>query len=193
MGNELSEMTLEELWKLFPVILKGHNSEYRHWYETEREDIIRHIGYAGIKRINHIGSTAVPGLLAKPTVDILLEIDRGYNMEQLKNILINNKWILMFYQDEPEIQMGFNKGYTPDGFAEKVYHLHVRYSGDWGELYFRDYLIEYSEVAAEYAKLKESLQEKFEHNRDAYSEAKSEFVLACTKKARGCYGNRYLP
>jgi len=40
-----------------------------------------------------------------------------------------------------------SKGYTPDGFASKVYHLHVRYAGDWDELYFRDFLIAHPDKA----------------------------------------------
>lgn len=46
------------------------------------------------------------------------------------------------------------KGYTQTGFAQKVYHLHVRHKGDWPELYFRDYPVQNADVAAEYAALK---------------------------------------
>ena len=77
------------------------------------------------------------------------------------------------------------------GFAEKVYHLHVRYLDEWNELYFRDYLIEYPEVAKEYSKLKLGLCKRFEHDRDGYTEAKSDFILNVTDKARKKYGNIY--
>ena len=59
--------------------------------------------------------------------------------------------------------------YTSEGFAEKVFHLHVRLNGDWNELYFRNYLIEHKEVAKEYARLKQSLKIQYEHNRDVYT------------------------
>ena len=55
----------------------------------------------------------------------------------------------------------------------------------------RDYLNEYPEVAKEYEKLKLTLWEKFEHDRDAYTNAKTDFVQHWTKEARKKYGNRY--
>ena len=88
-------------------------------------------------------------------------------------------------------RVSFNKGYTKDGFADKVYHVHLRYIGDNDELYFRDYLNEYPEIAKEYEALKLSLWKKYEHNRDAYTDAKSDFVHRFTGKAREKYGNRY--
>lgn len=193
MGKELSEMTLEELWKLFPIILKEHNREYKNWYEIEKESLINCINKKNILRINHIGSSAVEGLISKPTVDILLEIDNKTNIEQLTNTLAQNGWGLMSSRKNPNMQLSFNKGYTKEGFAEKVYHLHVRYYDDWNELYFRDYLIEHRGVADEYGKLKLGLLEKYEHNRDGYTEAKSNFILKYTEKAKEKYGNRYSP
>lgn len=191
MGKELSEMTLEELWELFPIILKEHNLDYKDWYEIEKRKILSAIDKKNIIRINHIGSSAVKGLISKPTVDILLEIDKESNVEQLTNILLNDGWILMSSQKNPHMQLSFNKGYTKEGFAEKVYHLHVRYYGNWSELYFRDYLIEHEEVAKEYGKLKLSLVEKYEHNRDGYTDAKSDFVLKYSNMAKEEYGDRY--
>ena len=57
--------------------------------------------------------------------------------------------------------------------------------------YFRDYLIEHSDVAKEYEDLKLNLWKKYEHNRDAYTNAKTEFVKKYTEKAKVLYGNRY--
>lgn len=94
--------------------------------------------------------------------------------------------------NDPKFRQTYNKGYTKYGFAEKVYHLHVRYYDDWNELYFRDYLREHKDVADEYAKLKLGLWKKYEHDRDGYTDAKSEFVLKVTEKARKEYGGRYI-
>jgi len=60
----------------------------------------------------------------------------------------------------------------------------VRYPGDWDEPYFRDYLIAHPETAAEYAALKIRLHKEFEHDRDGYTKAKSEFIRAVTERAR---------
>ncbi len=193
MGKELYEMTLEELWELFPVIIKEHNTCYKDWYDIEKQKLLDCIDEKNIMRINHIGSSAVEGLLAKPTVDILLEIDNETDIEQLTKILNQNEWILMSSQKDPYMQMSFNKGYTREGFAEKVYHLHIRYSGNWNELYFRDYLMEHKKVADEYGKLKLELKEKYEHDRDGYTNAKSDFILKYSEKARKKYADKYNP
>ncbi|WP_142413879.1 GrpB family protein [Hathewaya massiliensis] len=191
MGKELSEMTLEELWELFPIILKEHNIEYRQWYKIEEEKLLNYLNERDVIRINHIGSTAVKGLIAKPTVDILLEINNESNVEQVKSNLLHSGWGLMSFENNPSMKIVFNKGYTKEGFAEKVYHLHVRYKDNWNELYFRDYLIEHHEVAEEYGKLKLKLIKSYEHNRDAYTEAKSDFILKYTEKAKEEYGDKY--
>ncbi|MFA6940247.1 MAG: GrpB family protein [Clostridiaceae bacterium] len=193
MAKELSEMTLDELWELFPIILKEHNPDYKNWYETEKQSLLNCIDNKDIIRINHIGSTAVEGLIAKPTVDILLEVSNEADIKQLKDILLHNGWLLMSSQKGPSFRMVFNKGYTKEGFAEKVYHLHVRHCDNWNELYFKDYLMEHEEAAVEYGKLKLSLLEKYLHDRDGYTDAKSDFILKYTEKAKEEYGDKYNP
>jgi len=186
-------MSLEELWQLFPILLKDHNPAYKDWYLQEQDALIRTVGQDKVLRINHIGSSAVAGLISKPTVDILMEVGRDCDIEGLKTTLCNAGWQLMSAESEPDFKLSFNKGYTPDGFAEKVFHLHVRYPGDWDELYFRDYLLAHQEVAEEYGKLKQQLKERYEHNRDAYTQAKTEFITKYSKLARAEFGNRYAP
>ncbi|MBB6217988.1 GrpB-like predicted nucleotidyltransferase (UPF0157 family) [Anaerosolibacter carboniphilus] len=99
----------------------------------------------------------------------------------------------MSSRKNPWMDMVFNKGYTKEGFAEKVYHLHVRYYDNWDELYFRDYLKEHEEVAKEYGKLKLELIGKYEHNRDGYTDAKSDFILKYTEMAKQEYADKYNP
>jgi GrpB-like predicted nucleotidyltransferase (UPF0157 family) len=188
--KQLSEMSLEELWKLFPVILKEHNTQYKAWYAVEEKQLLDTLGPEAIIRINHIGSSAVEGLVSKPTVDILLEIDGGVLVDGLIEPLTAIGWGLMRREDNP-IKLIFNKGYTPTGFAPKVYHLHVRYAGDWSELYFKDFLMAHPDTAEEYGRLKMRLQKKLEHDRDAYTEAKTEFIVKYSKAAKQEYGNRY--
>ena len=89
-------------------------------------------------------------------------------------------------------RLSFNKGYTVDGFAEKVFHVHLRYAGDNDELYFRDYLNDNSDIAHEYENLKLKLWKEFEYNRDAYTHAKTDFVKMYTTKAKSLYGDRYI-
>lgn len=193
MKKTLSEMSLEELWQLFPIILKEHNPDYKEWYLTEKNILLNTLSSDTIKRINHIGSTSVKDLIAKPTVDILLEIDSDANIEEIKSKLIAIGWGLMSSSYIPELHLIFQKGYTPEGFAQKVFHLHIRLLGDWNELYFRDYLLMHDDIAEEYGNLKKQLKEKYEHNRDGYTEAKTEFIMKYTKLSREYFGDKYLP
>ena len=186
MRKKLSEMSLEELWQLFPIFLTEHQDCWKEWY-LEEEILLKKV-LPQIERISHIGSTVISSIWAKPIIDILVEVPKGSDLLDYKDLIINNGYICM---SQSKDVLSFNKGYTEDGFAEQVFHLHLRYVGDNNELYFRDYLIEYPEVAKEYEELKLKLWKKYEHNRDGYTNAKTELVKRYTEKARMLYGNRY--
>lgn len=186
MGKKLSEMTLEELWKLFPIFLTAHQEVWKEWY-FEEETLLKRVLTQG-EKISHIGSTAVSSIWAKPIVDILVEAPQTSNLLAYKDLILNSGYICMA---QSENGLSFNKGYTENGFAERVFHLHLRYTGDNDELYFRDYLIEHLDVAKEYEGLKLNLWKQYEHNRDAYTNAKTDFVKKYTQKAKALYGDRY--
>ncbi|SDN20930.1 GrpB family protein [Acetanaerobacterium elongatum] len=191
MSKQLKDMTNEELWQLFPIILTEHNPVWAKDYQDESRLLIQAIGTKNITRISHIGSTSIKGIMAKPTVDILLEISNGTDEHGLISVMEHNGYIYCPQPDNPAPHMMFMKGYTPNGFAEKVYHVHVRYPDDWDELYFRDYLNDNPSEAAEYEKLKKELQQQFTHNRDGYTNAKTEFVNHVTTLARKVLGEKY--
>ena len=188
MSPSLEEMSLEELWQLFPIFLREHQAEWKGWYEEERLRLLSFLPEHQIVRLSHIGSTSVKTGWVKPIVDILLEIPKAADMAVMRDLLLQNGYLLM---SESEGRMSFNKGYTPSGFAERVFHLHLRYEGDHDELYFRDYLQEHPAVAKDYEKLKLSLWKQYEYNRDAYTEAKTDFIKKYTKEAKKLYGRRY--
>lgn len=180
MKKQLEDMTLEELWQLFPIVLSEHKACWKDWYEEEEKRIRSFLGSEGVQ-IHHIGSTAIEGIWAKPIVDLLMEIPENLSMETVKGVLTENGYRCMW---EGKNRKSFNRGYTENGFAEKVFHLHLRYPGDHDELYFRDYLKSHPDVAGEYERRKLSLWKKYEYNRDGYTEAKTEFILYYTKKAK---------
>ena len=186
MGKKLQEMSLEELWQLFPIILTEHKACWKEWCLEEENLLQKFLPQA--QRISHIGSTAIPTIWAKPIVDILVEIPAGENLRDYKARLEQCGYLCM---SEGEQRLSFNKGYTEEGFAERVFHLHLRYAGDCDELYFRDYLLECPAVAKEYERLKLSLWKAYEHDRDGYTNAKTEFVKGYTQEAKTKYGKRY--
>jgi GrpB-like predicted nucleotidyltransferase (UPF0157 family) len=118
----------------------------------------------------------------------LVELKKGADIAAIGQLLIRHGWRCMSQETK---RMSLNLGYTEAGFAEKVYHLHLRFAGDNEELYFRDYLKEHSAAAKEYETLKLALWKRHEHNRDAYTFAKTEFVRQITEKAKIEYFGRY--
>lgn len=203
MEKRVSELSFEEFKKTFPIILKEHNPDYRVWYEQEKEVIVNTVKADDIARISHIGSTVIDGLTAKPTIDILLEVDGCCNISELlgelKKIGYGEE---IFSRSDDPMRLLLGKGYSLDGYAEKVFHLHVRYMGNWDELYFRDYLIANPDVAAEYGNLKVDILKDIESGlieriqngkRNGYSQAKLSFVEKYSKLAKEEYCNRYKP
>lgn len=184
MSKQLQDMTLEELWELFPIILTPHNPQWAIWAKEEMQllsDILS--SYDPI--INHIGSTAVKGIHAKPIIDILVELTNGICWNLIKDVMVANGYICM---SESDSRMSFNKGYTPAGYADKVFHIHFHRIGDNDEILFRDYLIERPEVAKEYEKLKLSLLPKYKNDRDGYTEAKTDFIKRIIELNGASYG-----
>lgn len=188
MSKKLSEMSLEELWQLFPIMLTEHKSYWKDWY-TEEVDMLKGILPAGqVVRISHIGSTAVAGIWAKPIIDILVEVTEDSEFQTLKDCLMAAGYLCM---SESLHRLSFNKGYTENGFAERVFHLHLRRFGDNDELYFCDYLNAYLDTAQIYEKLKLELWKQYEHDRDGYTEAKTEFIKEFTGRAKEEFSDRY--
>ena len=177
MSKKLSEMTLDELWELFPITLTEYKTCWKDYYAEQAAELAKILPIDAI--VNHIGGTAVKEIWAKPIVDILVEVSD--NLCDVALALQNNGWIKM---SESKNRISFNKGYTENGFAERVYHLHLRHFGDNDEIYFRDYLNAHPEVAKAYETLKLDLWKKFEHDRDGYTNAKSEFVAKYTAIAK---------
>ena len=179
MSKKLSEMTLEELWQLFPIFLTEHRPYWTDWYNDEVNQLKSILPSDTI--YHHVGSTAIKDIWAKPIIDILIVVKSVRQLKDTADTLQENGYIVMSAND---IRVSLNKGYTEKGFAEKVFHLHIRLENDIDEVYFADYLNTHNDVAKEYEKLKLQLWKKYEHNRDAYTDAKAEFVQKYTSLAK---------
>ena len=188
MGKDLSEMTLKELWELFPIFLVAYDDRWNDCYNEIEKALTGLLSDQPVVRISHIGSTAIQGIWAKNIVDVMVEIPKSGDMKDMAQILEQNDFTIM---SSEENRISLNKGYTENGFADKVYHIHLRYAGDNDELYFRDYLNDHPDVAKEYETLKLRLWKQYEHNRDAYTDAKTDFISKWTREARKEYGDRY--
>lgn len=173
-------MTLEELWELFPIVLTPHQTLWDDWAVEEIESLGRALAdFSPI--ITHVGSTAIADIWAKPIVDLLVEVP--FDADRL-SIVVTMGQLGYICMSSSEERQSFNKGYTSKGFAERVFHVHVRTIGDNDEILFRDYLRDNPVVARDYETLKRSLLPKYEHDRDGYTDAKSDFVKKIMKLAK---------
>jgi GrpB-like predicted nucleotidyltransferase (UPF0157 family) len=167
------------------------------WPETfrrEKEQLLSCLPTDLVRCVEHFGSTAVPGLAAKPIVDILVEVtDLTATRERIVPVLEAQRyeyfWRPTHGDDDPPFYAWFIKRDHQTGV--RTHHIHMVEAGfaeHWERLLFRDYLIEHPQVAAEYQRLKLQLAAAHPYDRVAYTRAKSEFVVRVTQDAKRFYG-----
>ena len=135
-------------------------------------------------RIEHFGSTAIPGLAAKPIVDMLIEVT---SLDDARNVIapvLESEGYDYFWRTD--VSPPYAWFIKRDSFGKRTHHLHMVESDSdlWKRLYFRDYLREFPKVAERYAALKYSLADKYPNDRISYTQAKSEFIQEVTKTAQ---------
>lgn len=146
---------------------------WREAYEREVERLDDLIGN-DVREFEHVGSTAVEGLPAKPVIDLLAVVDDVDDARELLPALEANGYEYRPKPDESE-RLHCSKG-PPD---DRTHYLKLveRDSEFHREtVAFRDRLREHPDVAAAYADLKRDLAERYPGDRDAYTEAKADFV-----------------
>lgn len=165
-------------------------------FEAEQAHLQQCLPKSLVRRIEHFGSTAVPGLDAKPIIDMLVEVtDLEATRERIVPVLTGQGyeyfWRPSFGDDEPPFYAWFIKRDRVSGV--RSHHIHMVEAGFthmWERLLFRDYLLEYPQVANEYARLKRRLAEQSPHDRQAYTQGKTRFVTRVTAEARQFYLSR---
>lgn len=160
-------------------------------FEKERRHLLSCLPIELIRRIEHFGSTAVPGISAKPIVDILVEVTSlDETRKQIAPILeaqgYDYFWRPTWGDDTPPFYAWFIKR---DENGNRTHHIHMVEKGfeHWERLLFRDYLIEHPDVARKYSELKEKLSRRHRNNRVAYTDAKTKFIKTVTENAKLYY------
>ena len=146
-----------------PVIVVAYDPAWAAAYERERVQIAAALG-EWARAIEHIGSTAVPGLRAKPVIDILVAVDRLDRVGDYAARLAPLGYMHRSHEDD-DVRLFFRKG-TP-----RSHHLHiVRWGGQEHRRHvlFRDVLRAQPDVAQEYAALKDALAARFRDQREVY-------------------------
>ena len=138
-----------------------------------------------ITRIEHFGSTAVPGLSAKPIIDILVEVSSLQQTRKRIVPILRSKGYEYFWRpvlgDQPPHYAWFIKR-NPAGVRTHHIHMVEHDSELWDRLYFRDYLRAFPDEAARYDKLKRTLADVFPHDRVVYTERKTEYITMITER-----------
>lgn len=130
--------------------------------------------------VHHIGSTSIPGMPAKPTIDILLSVKSIDLVDQH-----NDAMAVLGYEAWGEYHI-LGRRFFVKGEDKRTHHVHTFEAGSHDitrHLNFRDYLIVHPDAAREYADLKIKLAAQFAHNRRAYVTNKQDFVKALEAKA----------
>jgi len=167
-----------------PIVIVEHDPRWPENYEDERTRILSVIGHK-IVAIEHIGSTAVPGLGAKPIIDIMVAVHRISDSQECIEPLQDLGYKYHYYPEFPDrcVFVDGSMGVGP-------HHLHMTelMSDFWTEkLLFRDYLRTHPEIAEEYYRLKKEWAARYGADRDkyeAYTEAKTPFIQSVLVKAR---------
>jgi GrpB-like predicted nucleotidyltransferase (UPF0157 family)/RimJ/RimL family protein N-acetyltransferase len=184
-GHEHWAMTVEDfIMNNKEVLDKDHveivsyNQEWPHQAQIEIDKVRAIFPGKSIIDIQHVGSTAIPGLSAKPIIDIQVA---ARSLDEMKVIAVPalQKIGYEYWADNPDPErMFFVKGMPPFG-EKRTHHIHIvePTSKHWeGKILFKDYLISHSEVAKEYEQLKIKLAQQHTFDREQYTHAKGEFV-----------------
>ena len=141
-----------------------------------------------IRRIEHIGSTAVPGLAAKPIIDILVGVDDfDLVVDRVAPAMELAGYDYFFRPDFGDDGPRYPWFIGRDSSGVRVSHIHLALIDDvsqWDRVVFRDYLRSHKEAALEYAALKRNLAARFADDREAYTLAKSAFITQAVARVR---------
>ncbi|MGM0828222.1 MAG: GrpB family protein [Bacillota bacterium] len=159
-----------------------HQSDWKEKFEMEKRKLTKLLPDA---TIHHIGSTSVPGLAAKPIIDILIEVP---GLESIDDQTEEFSQLDFVGKGENGIP---NRRYFYKGEGNKrIVHLHIfPYGIDHviRHLAFRNYLREHNAEARRYGELKSRLAKKFQQDMEGYIQGKDQFVKDLEKKALNWY------
>lgn len=172
------------------VTIAPYDPAWPELFRQEKEHLLSCLPNDLIRRIEHFGSTAVPGLAAKPIVDMLVEVaDLQATRVRIAPVLESQGydyfWRPTHGDDGPPFYAWFIKRDPRTG--ARTHHIHMvkgHFTEHWDRLLFRDYLVEHPEVAREYEALKIHLASASPRDRVAYTRGKTDFINRVTERAK---------
>jgi GrpB-like predicted nucleotidyltransferase (UPF0157 family)/predicted acetyltransferase len=179
------EVFLFEIYKADLIELAPYDTRWPTMAALEIKKLCEIFSSNQIVDIQHVGSTAIPGMRSKPIIDIQIAVT---SLEAIKSIAIDllKKLGYEYWDENPDpTRLFFVKGMPPFG-EKRTHHVHIveLKSKHWqGKIYFRDYLISHPETAREYEQLKMKLAKEYQYDREQYTEEKSDFINFVLKNA----------
>lgn len=164
-----------------PIIVVPYDLSWPDQFEQERNELLKTIQEWIVGGIEHVGSTAIPGLAAKPVIDIAAGVESLEASRPAIAILTDAGYCYSPYR--PDVEHWFCKP-SP---AFRTHHLHLVpfRSTLWDDrLAFRDYLRAHPSVAREYEQLKYELAAQYRLDREAYTDAKAPFIARVLQMVR---------
>ncbi|HUT27597.1 MAG TPA: GrpB family protein [Methanomassiliicoccales archaeon] len=158
------------------IELLPHDPHWTSMFSEERDRLLSALGEM-VRGIDHVGSTAVSGLVAKPIIDIMVSVEI-LHLGTVKEILEDVGYLHVPIDERG--RLFFRKG------MPRTHHLHVVRRGSWEywkHIFFRDRLVDNRDETREYAALKMGLAERFHHDREAYTKGKEDFIEGLLAKA----------
>jgi GrpB-like predicted nucleotidyltransferase (UPF0157 family) len=168
-----------------PIVLVEYSPAWPAAFQVEREALQRVLGSWLAGPIEHIGSTAIPGMRAKPVIDIMAGVTDLVSSRPAREAVRELQYVHFPYR--PDVMHWFCKP-SP---AHRTHHLHLVPFGStlWQErIVFREALRQDSELAAEYANLKRALALEYKFDREAYTDAKGPFIVGALSRILGGRG-----
>lgn len=165
------------------VILEKHNPEWKRKFEVEKELLKRNLALDGV--IEHIGSTSIEGLDAKPVIDIMIGLEKFTEADTVINMIINLGYE---YISRYEDVMPYRRFFIKETENQRTHNIHMVQLGSefWNRhLAFRNYLIANANEKAAYSSLKNRLAERDWDDVNDYAAAKTEFIREVERKALG--------
>jgi len=166
------------------VVLTEYDPNWVLLFEQESARIQTILDDDLVTRIEHFGSTAVPGLAAKPIIDLLLGVRSLTQAKQVAAFQLERLGYAYWFENPDPQRMFFVKGLPPN--SPRTHHIHMVEPDSvlWEPLLFRDYLRKHPDEAARYAQLKVHLGQRFSSDREAYTMSKAEYIESVMQKAR---------
>jgi GrpB-like predicted nucleotidyltransferase (UPF0157 family) len=172
------------------IAIVPYNPEWPVLFDEESKFLRRKLPASLITRIEHFGSTSIPGLAAKPIIDILVEVRSLEGTQRLIVPLLESEGYDYFWRidSEPPYAWFIKR----DAEGKRTHHIHMVEADSklWERLCFRDYLKEFPIEAKHYEELKQSLSERYPNDRIAFTEGKTEFVVSITERAKQYYATQ---